>query len=174
LPDGYIATWLYTVATVDVKRRSAAGVLHLRLAMLRSLAFDRPFTLDDATAVVEVAPAQVVPFTLELALLVHEAVTGLELVSASGQRVVLTVDEGTTWAITGDRGPDRVEIALGRNQVEHLHATLLRAYRDGRAEVDHVHVEPRTDGVDVALTIVFDEFAPPMSPEAAARLLARA
>jgi hypothetical protein len=139
--------------------------------MLRSLAFDRPFTLDDATAVIEVAPAQIVPFTLELALLVHEAVTGLELVSASDQRVVLTVDEGTTWAITGDPGP--VVFALGRNQVEHLHATLLRAYRDGVAEVDHVHVEPRTDGVDVALTIVFDEFAPPMSPEAAARLLAR-
>jgi hypothetical protein len=62
---------------------------------------------------------------------------------------------------------DRMMFSLSRNQAEYLEATLLRAYRDEMAEVNHIHLEGELDGSSYDLTLLFDVSRPPMSPEEA-------
>ena len=61
------------------------------------------------------------------------------------------------------------EFVLPRNQAEYLQATLLRAYRDEMAEVNHVHAEGYMDGKPFDLTMMFDVYRPPMTAEEAER-----
>jgi hypothetical protein len=61
-----------------------------------------------------------------------------------------------------------VNVALGKNQAEYLQATLLRAYCDEVAEVNHWHIEGDRDGTSFDLTIMFHAFREPMSAEEAA------
>jgi hypothetical protein len=62
---------------------------------------------------------------------------------------------------------------LGKNQVGYLQNTLLHAYRDDAAEVNHVHVQGERAGQTLDLTVMFDIFATPLSPEEAEQLLRR-
>ena len=60
-----------------------------------------------------------------------------------------------------------LRLALPKVTIEYLQAVLLRAYRDGMAEIGHVHIE--TNAAD--LTLLFSVSAPPMSADEAMRLL---
>jgi len=61
--------------------------------------------------------------------------------------------------------------ALALTQARYMQVTLLRAYRDGMAEVNHVHVEGTLDGSAFDLTAFFKVARPPMSSDDAKRLM---
>jgi len=64
-----------------------------------------------------------------------------------------------------------LSILLSVNQLEYLCASLLKAYRDQVAETSHIHIEGVCDQKDYDLTIMFENFREPLTPEQASKLM---
>jgi hypothetical protein len=134
----------------------------------------RPFPLaeevivDAAEIIVEVALEEFGPLALELALLEAKLVPETTLRDPGGLQLCLRLLESESKrGVVSGTGTRRIGLELPAVTVGYLRAVLLRAYRDGMAEVDHVHVE--TTSVD--LTLLFKVSQPPMSAEAAKEML---
>lgn len=65
----------------------------------------------------------------------------------------------------------RVAAHLAKNQAGFLRNMLLRAYRDGLAEVNHTHLTLTTAAGEYDLTLMFPHHKEPLSPREAAVLL---
>ena len=109
---------------------------------------------------------------LETTLLLLSMAASVSLRSASGRIVevsVANVERGSKANVI--LSEEKVTFALSRNEVEYLQSFLLRAYRDGMADVGHVHVEGRLDGGgrDMDLTLLFELYRPPLSDTEAAK-----
>jgi len=123
--------------------------------------------------VVELSHATVPTLALELSLLLGGLADSVRLSANSGASVILAVGGGDTVnkADVKRKSTDTVHFRLGTNQVEYLQAVLLRAYRDGAAEVNHVHVEGSDDDADYDLTLLFERFREPMTGAEAMKLM---
>ena len=141
--------------------------------MKRFLPIDGESVMDAAEIVIEVPQGSIAALVMELDLLLDAMTASLFIRSNMGPSVRLTVlDCDWVGKATVARGSDgSVSFAIGRNQAEHLRATLLRAYRDGMAQVDHVHIEGQHDDAFFDLTFLFDVVQEPMTPEEAAELI---
>lgn len=127
----------------------------------------------DSEIVVEISQAEVPAIALDVALLLGGLADSLSLVSGAA-KLNIRVSPQRTTATNFDRDEHgRVECVLSRDNAEYIQATLLRAYRDGMAEVSHVHVDGKFRGNDFDLTLMFDTARPAMTPEEAERIMGR-
>lgn len=94
-------------------------------------------------------------------------VVAVTIQAADGARIELALNEAHKWGEAKRVSDRHVRYAFGRNQIEYLHATLLRAYRDEKAPVNHVHIEAHSEGAGFDLTVLFKVYASPMSPNEA-------
>lgn len=124
-------------------------------------------------SVVEVAHAEVAALALEVTLVLEGLVDGLTVQGPGGPSMTLTVGSAQGRALVSRVAPNRMRFELGRNQAEYLQAVLLRAVRDGSAETNHLHIEGELAGQQYDLTVMFQVSQPPLSPEEAAKLMAK-
>jgi hypothetical protein len=138
----------------------------------RFLRLAEPPRVKTGEVVVSVPHDMVGPLALELSLLLFNGASSLRLAAQKGPGVVLTVGPGTRVSTaTAQREPNGLRFELGRNQAESLLAVLLRAHRDGAAQVNHIHIESELGGESFDLTVWFEQHMEPMSQEEAMRRL---
>ena len=130
--------------------------------------------LAEEEAVAEVGQSMVVTLVAELDLLLYGLSDSVNLGGCNGPSIILEVgdDDRVAKGRVTHESADAVRFCLGVNQVEYLQSTLLIAYRDGAAEVNHVHAEAMRDGgACYDLTLLFERYREPMSPEQVAELM---
>jgi hypothetical protein len=69
---------------------------------------------------------------------------------------------------------DKIQIELTRNSLDFMQHFFLKYYRDGIAEVEHLDlqaIDADTGNRELYFTLKVPDFAPPVSPEEAERLL---
>jgi len=120
---------------------------------------------------VAVSVDEVSRLALEVTLLALDLSSTLALRSQRDQRVALSPASGDVRATIRMRKPDYAEVGIPRNQLEYLQMFLMRTYRDGMAQVDHIHLEGTGEHGAKDLTFIFDTVAPPLSPEQMAKLM---
>ncbi len=128
--------------------------------------------------IVELEQGDVKTWALDVTLLLQGLVESLIVRSSDEREVVLSLQsEGEGFAkrtIASRIGPSKMQFEMSRTQAKFFQAVLLRAYRDGEAEVDHIHIEGELGETPYDLTVAFRTSRPPMSAEEAARLLDKA
>jgi hypothetical protein len=123
--------------------------------------------------VVELTQGEVPILALELMLLLR-GFADLVCLASGAVQVALRLAAKSSTATTFIREVSgRLQCSLSRDNAEYLEVTLLRAYRDNMAAVNHVHIEGSLDGENFDLTLLFDVFRPPMTPEEAEKLIGR-
>lgn len=127
-----------------------------------------PIVVEASEVIIEVAVEEFDRMALELTLLATKLVTETTFHDPSGLHftIRLLASQARRGAFT-ESDNKRLILDLPAVTVGYLQAVLLRAYRDGMAEVDHVHVETTT----VDLTLLFAAYQPPMGADEAKRLL---
>ncbi|MEZ0224467.1 MAG: hypothetical protein ACAH83_07940 [Alphaproteobacteria bacterium] len=80
---------------------------------------------------------------------------------------------GTEGRIPGNLKNETVSLKLTPVDVDYLLVFSLKYYRDGYAKVDHIDLQSAFEdlGDDIYVTLKFADVAPPMSSEAAKKLL---
>ncbi len=125
--------------------------------------------------VLEVEQAEVGALALELTLLLMKLTESISISSPEGHAIYLSLqdepEELAKRTKVASVAEKRLNFALSRTQAGYLQATLLRAYRDEMAEVNHIHIEGTLRGAPFDLTIFFQTSRPPMSPEEIERLV---
>jgi hypothetical protein len=126
--------------------------------------------------VVTISQAAVGVWALELTLLLERLADSLTVAPTQGGKLVLTVSavalsRGERFIASRSGSSDTMKFVLPQSQAERLRAVLLRAYRDGMAETDHVHLEGTLNGNPYDLTPFFENSRPPMTAEEASKLL---
>ncbi len=124
--------------------------------------------LGDEEAVVELAQEDVRELALEVVLLRRELTDAVVLRPKRGPQIVLGlrtsgVPEPTGTVTRTER--DQVRFDLPANLLGYLESVLLRCYRDGMAEVDHIHVAGTLSGKPYDLTVMFELPRAPLTPE---------
>lgn len=127
----------------------------------------------DNEVVIESQQTHFATMALEMTLLLEGMVTSIKLRASTGPSIILTLIEGDKVAKTevSTDADGTLIFTIGRNQAEYLQAVFLRAYRDGMAEVNHVHIEGNRNGDPFDLTVMFDSYGEPMTSEEADKLL---
>jgi hypothetical protein len=134
----------------------------------QSLKLRSEIVVDPAEVIVELALEDFGLAALEMTLLGRGLLSETTISDGQGRRLTFSILENESKrGIFHGLKSGNIHLSLPRVTVEYLQAVLLRAYRDGMAEVDHVHIE--TTSAD--LTLLFAVSAPPMSAEEAIRLL---
>jgi len=141
--------------------------------MNRFLACDDEIIFGQREAVLEIMQERFGVWALEIALLLQGLAESLTVRSPSGGTLLLALlsDRGVKRSVVSPHGTNKLRFELSRTQAEYLQAVLLRAYRDGMADVEHVHIEGRCAGATYDLTLFFGASRPPKSVEEAAKLL---
>ena len=123
--------------------------------------------------VVEVPHDMVAALALEFSLLLSNLATALRLGAKHGASILISVGHGTSVSKATVRRQrlDTISFELGRNQAEYLLAALLHAYRDGVAEVNHLHIEGIEGSGLFDLTVMFERYREPMSGSDATKLM---
>jgi hypothetical protein len=134
----------------------------------------RPFELtsdiivDPEELLVEVSLVEFGPAALEMTLLAASLIPHAVFQDRTGRRLTFDVlASDSKRGVLSGLDSRSIHLSLPMVTVKYLQAVLLRAYRDGMAEVGHIHVE--TTSID--LTFLFAVSAPPMSGDDAARIL---
>lgn len=135
----------------------------------------RPDTIvvGDAEAVVEIAQAEVREMALEVALLGRKLNDTLSIFTRNGPKIVLRLLDAPQIAArarVSRNAQQQIRFDVPLNLLGYLEVVLLRAYRDGIAEVNHIHVEGDLNGAPFDLTVMFDISRPPMTPQEVERL----
>jgi hypothetical protein len=144
--------------------------------MGRALKFDTEIRIGQGETVVTIRQAHVEAWALEVGLLLHELNDSLVVRSSANATVTLSLlpeerkRKAIRTVVTRSK-PNALKFQVSRTQAETLQALLLRAYRDGVAEVNHIHIEGLLDGVEYDLTPFFEKSRPPMSAGDAAKTL---
>jgi hypothetical protein len=125
----------------------------------------------------------------ELVVEIRHATVGawaLEIMLLSGafaEEVVVHLGDGWTIALRMSGDPEARRSAftstgersytcvLSRTQLGYVQGTLLRAYRDEVAEVNHIHVEGLLGDSPFDMTLMFERYREPMSPEEAEKAI---
>jgi hypothetical protein len=114
-------------------------------------------------------------FCCELQLLIYGYAESLTIKSDSSRRIVSLRMDGETSRrdldakVRFEESNQRVDVVLGKRHVEYWLCFFLKYYRDGLAEVDHIHLEDPSE--DREVTIIVSESQPPMPGEEARRIL---
>ncbi|MFY0582662.1 hypothetical protein ACN28S_57760 [Cystobacter fuscus] len=139
--------------------------------MNRFLASDDEIIFGQREAVVEIMQERFGVWTLELSLLLQGLAESLTVRSPNGGTLLLSLlaDKRVKRSTVSRGGTNKLRFDLSRTQTEYLQTVLLRAYRDGMADVDHVHIEGEFAGTAYDLTFFFGASQPPMSAEEAAK-----
>lgn len=144
--------------------------------MNRSLSVeDSQILMEDHETLVEVDTSFLPIFTLEFALLLRGLIEGLTIYSNAGRQLTIRINEDKSLkkSSVNKLAPHRYLFILSKNQAEYISMFLLRAYRDGMAEVNHIHIDGiTTTGNEYDLTLLFDLSKPSMSASAMRKLLA--
>jgi hypothetical protein len=138
--------------------------------MPRFLQIDQEIIPGDSEVIFELSPAETILIALEITLLLNGISDGVKIGTSTGPYIELTVNVSEKWAKAAMKAKNRIAFEIGKNQVEYLQMTLLRAYRDKVAEVNHVHIDGTLGEKEMNLTVMFKESAPPMSGEDAKRI----
>jgi len=127
----------------------------------------------DNEAVIECPQSLVAALALELSLLLTGFSDSLRLRAPLGMSIVITVGLGSavSKALVERASTNSLFFELGRNQAEYLQAVLLRAHRDGAAEVNHIHIEGMETNDPFDLTVMFELYSEPMSAEEAIKMM---
>jgi hypothetical protein len=141
--------------------------------MNRFLASDDEIIFGQRETVVEIMQERFGVWTLEISLLLHGLVESITVRSPNGGALLLSLleDKRPKRSAVSRIGTNKLRIELSRTQAEYLQAVLLRAYRDGMADVEHVHIEGELAGTTHDLTVFFGASRPPLSAEEAAKAL---
>jgi hypothetical protein len=141
--------------------------------MNRFLASDDEIIFGQRESVVEILQERFGVWALEISLLLQGLAESLTVRSPNGGTLLLSLlaDKSVKRSAVSRGGTNRLRFDLSRTQAEYLQTVLLRAYRDGMADVEHVHVEGAFAGTTYDLTFFFGASRPPMSAEEAAKLL---
>jgi hypothetical protein len=123
--------------------------------------------------IVELSQGEIAVIALELTLLLGGLVDFACLVSGAARLVLQIAEQGRVVTTFSREAGERVRCSLSRDNAEYLQMSLLRAYRDGMAEVNHIHIEGKLDGESFDLTLLFDTSRPPMTPEEAEKIMGR-
>lgn len=142
-------------------------------AMIRLIRTANPILIERRECLIEFAHEEVGPCALELALLLGGMTRALRLRARDGMELEVSLESPGVRAKVRALSTEHVRFDLARNQAEYLEAVLLRAYRDGMAEVSHIHLEGDGDDGAMDLTVLFRTHAPPMTPDEAAKRLRR-
>jgi hypothetical protein len=137
--------------------------------MRRLLSIRTEIIIDATEVVAEVSQAEVALLVLELMLLLEGLVETVTLRSPEKATIVLTMlsecGENVKGCVVSRSGKEKVRVEVPRTQAENLMAVLLRAYRDGMAEVNHVHLEGSLANTPYDFTIMFAAAKRPLAPE---------
>jgi hypothetical protein len=141
--------------------------------MNRFLASDDEIIFGQRESVVEIMQERVGLWALETSLLLQGLADSLTVRSPGGGTLLLSLlpDKSVKRSIVSSIGTNKMRFELARTQTEYLQTALLRAYRDGMADVDHIHIEGECTGTAYNLTFFFGASRPPMSAEEATRRL---
>ncbi len=141
--------------------------------MNRFLACDDEIIFGQREAVLEITQERFGSWALEIALLLQGLSESLTVRSPGGGtlRLVLLSDRSVKRSVVSRHEANELRFELARTQAEYLQAVLLRAYRDGMADVDHVHIEGSCAGAAYDLTFFFGASRPPVPGEEAAKLM---
>lgn len=125
--------------------------------------------------IVEIQQKEVARWALEFALLLGGFVEQTEVRLEDGSSILFQIISDSTAgrAIMARRGESAFSCELSRTQAGYVHATLLRAYRDEMAEVNHIHVEGFLGDASFDLTLMFDTYRSPMSAKEAEEMIRR-
>lgn len=125
--------------------------------------------------VIEVEQAEVGALALEVTLLLMTLAESVSIICPGDHVVVLSLQDESEEVAKRTKvarvTEKRMKLELSRTQAGYLQATLLRAYRDEMAEVNHIHIEGFLRDAPFDLTVFFRTSRPPMSPEEIERLL---
>lgn len=135
----------------------------------------RPDTVivSDAEAIVEIAQTEVHQVALEIALLGRKLNDVLFVLTQNGPKIALRLLDTPKIAARARvlrTAQQQIRFDVPINLLGYLEAVLLRTYRDGIAEVNHIHIEGDLDGDAFDLTVMFELSRPPMTPEQIERL----
>jgi hypothetical protein len=126
--------------------------------------------------VVEAEQAEVGTFALELTLLIEGLSEMVVILTPAGYRISLSIQKKEEKGLFEARtrvtqvDPMRMSFEIARTQAMYMQATLLRAYRDEMAAVNHVHIEGFLRESPFDLTLLFATSRPPMTPEEIERM----
>lgn len=139
--------------------------------MKRTFFINDEILLGQYEMVMSIRQGEVAGLALEVALLLEDLSRSLRIrsdESPKGASLVLSVGGSK------DQGPKRKRVAetsvatcrsadntmyfsLREDEVGALYVTLLQAYRDQIAEVNHIHLSSQKDGQEFDLTVVFEQ-----------------
>lgn len=141
----------------------------------RSISLAAESLLSDHELVIELSHQEYGPAALELTLLWEGLSETLRLRPIRGGDIVLEMidDEYVSRAAVSTLPDGTLRFTLGKNQVGFLQRALLIAHRDGAAEVSHAHVEGEHADHSFDLTVMFELYAAPLSPDEVVRQLGR-
>jgi len=144
-----------------------------QLVVKRSIGLEAEPIVGPGEVVIELSHGNVPIAALEIRLLLEAMTTSLRFSAGAGCSVLLTVSDArvANKALVTSHDSGVVAFHVGINQAEYLEATLLRAYRDEAAEVNHLHVEGLLDSNAMDLTVLFERSLPSMSAEEAEKRL---
>jgi hypothetical protein len=107
-----------------------------------------------------------------LCLLREALIDSLRLIDVKGANRLML--QRSKHATSLQLQQDKIDLALDAVALEMWHSFMLRAVRDGVAEVDHIDMEVTLEGQTdetVALVIKYPFSAPPLSPDEVRRRL---
>lgn len=123
----------------------------------------------DAEEVIELRQDEIAKMALEIVLLSHGLSDSLTVWTRSGHKLVLRLNDEDPARVRVTRGAQQLRYGIPGPLLGYLESTLLRAYRDGVADVNHIHLEGEIDDRSFDLTFLFALSRAPMSPEEVAR-----
>ena len=141
--------------------------------MRRYRQIDAEIVIKPYETVLKLAQTEVAPMGMEMMLLLESMCESLTLRGQRGASVLIALlpDRDKKHLVVSRISAHKLRFDLPQNLVEYFLAVLLRAFRDGMAEVDHIHLEGDFGDESYDLTVKFALFRPPMSAEEAARLM---
>jgi len=139
----------------------------------RSIALSQEFVSGSGEIVAELTPAEVPSIALEVTMLLCELASVLTLRSPKGEKIEIRLGAPGARAAVSKPVAAHWRFDLTQDQAEYLQVFLLRTVRDEMAAVNHIHLEGLAGKDDFDLTFMFQVYAPPMSPEEAAKLMGR-
>lgn len=141
--------------------------------MKRTVRVEASAILGEKEMVVGVRQGEVARWAMEIILLLEGLVETTTFRFGDGVCLTLAIstDHNAARALFAQAGEGHLRCVVARCQAAYVHATLLRAYRDQAAEVDHVHMEGRLGDAPFDITLMFDVHRPPMTSDDARRAI---
>lgn len=137
------------------------------MGLRRTLIHTPDMLMGENEVVVEISSDDVGRWALEFGLLLAR-LSDVLVVSTRGaglEFALMPTGPGEKRALAERRTESVIRFTLPQSGAGYIHAVLLRAYRDGAADVEHVHIGAMLAGREFDLTLFFDRYKPPSSED---------